>query len=84
MTKLALNLTSSCLVSAAHNFCKVTLDQNSLINTKEIKDSLTKIKSIEEIVVSKPIKGSGIVILNKDEYNSKMMEIISDENKLKK
>ena len=27
------------LVSAAHNFCNVTPDQNFLINTKEIKDS---------------------------------------------
>ena len=69
------------LVSAAHNFCNVTRDQNSLIDTKEIKDSLRKIKSIEEIVVSKPDKGSVIVILNKDDYISKMMEIINDETK---
>ena len=71
------------LGSVAHYFCEVTPDKDSIINTKEIKDSFTKIKSKEKIVISKPDKGSGVVILNKDGYNSKMIEIITDETKFK-
>ena len=72
------------LVSAAHNFCKLKPEQSSVINTKEIRTSLTKIKGIEQIVITKPDKGSGIVILNKDDYNSKMLNIINDEMKFEK
>ena len=62
---------------------KLKPEQNSVINTKEIRDSLTKIKSIEQIAISKPDKGSGVVILNKNEYISKLMKIITDETKSK-
>ena len=55
-----------------------------MINTKEIITSLTKIKSSEHIVITKPDKGSGIVILNKNDYNSKMFKIIKDEIKFLK
>ena len=35
----------------------------------------------EDIIITKPNKGSGIVILNKNEYNDKMMTILNDANK---
>ena len=72
------------LVSAAHNFCKLKPEQSYVINTKEIRASLTKIKSIEHIIITKPDKGSGILILNRDYYNFKMLNIISDEKKFLK
>ena len=68
------------LVSVGNlNFCKLKPEHSSVINTKEIISSLTKIKSNEHIVITKPDKGSGIVIFNKDDYNSKMLNIINDE-----
>ena len=72
------------LVSVAHNFCKLKPEHSSVINSKEIISSLTKIKSNEHIVITKPDKGSGIVILNKEDYNSKMLNIINDEKKFLK
>ena len=44
------------LVSAAHNFFKLKPEQSSVINTKEIRTSLTNIKGIEHIVITKPDK----------------------------
>ena len=69
------------LVSVAHSFCKLKPEQNSVIKTKEIRDSFTKIKSTEQVVISKPDKG--IVIFNKNDYISKMLKIVSDETKFK-
>jgi len=35
----------------------------------------------EDIIITKPDKGSGVVILNKNEYNDKMMTILNDTTK---
>ena len=35
----------------------------------------------EDIIITKPDKGSGVVILNKNEYNDKIMTILNDTNK---
>ena len=59
------------LVSIAHNFCNIKPEQSSVINTNEFRDSLIKIKVIDNIVITKPDKGSGVVVLNKVEYNEK-------------
>ena len=49
----------------SHNFCKLKPEQSSVINTKEIRTSLNKIKSFEHNTITKPDKRSGIVILNR-------------------
>ena len=61
------------LLATAHNFCNVSLDQNLMMNTKEVRVSLKKIKLIDEIVTTKPDKDSEVVVLNKDEYINKML-----------
>ena len=66
------------LVLVAHYFCKVPPNRNSFINTQQIRDSLTKIKNNKANVIAKQDKGSWVVILNIDDYNSKMMKIITD------
>ena len=35
----------------------------------------------EDIIIKKPDKGSGVVILNKNEYNDKVMTILNDTTK---
>ena len=35
----------------------------------------------EDIIITKPDKGSGVGILNKNEYNDKMMTILNDTTK---
>ena len=38
----------------------------------------------EKIIIAKPVKGSGIVLLDKKEYLDKMNEILNDSTKLVK
>ena len=47
-------------------------------------DSLQLIKSLcsnKHILITKPEKGSGVVILNRSEYDKKMVAILSDVTK---
>ena len=57
-------------------FYKLRPEWKSAVNTKEIRDSLTKIKCTELIIFSKPDKESGTVIFNKDDYIYKMLKIV--------
>src|SRR6201990_1520672 len=58
------------------NFCPV-LSYNDL----KIFRSLKKDKSI---IISKPDKGSGVVIMNRNDYITKMKQLLSDTTKFKK
>ena len=60
-----------------------TIDRNTLINTKEIKEVAMKIKNINDLIFSKPDKGTGIVLMDKIQCLNKMQEIISDSSKFK-
>ena len=45
---------------------------------------LHKLKKNKDIVITKPDKGSGVVVLNREEYNKGIYEIIHDKRKFKK
>ena len=49
--------------------------------TKECFQAIESLRMNEEIIITKPDKGSGVVILNKNEYNNKMMTILNDTTK---
>ena len=71
------------MLATAHSFCNVSIDQNSMMNTKEVRECLKKIKLIDEVVITKPDKVSGVVVLNKDEYINKMLKNLNDKSKFK-
>ena len=49
--------------------------------SKEEHVALKKLKSNNEIVVQRPDKGAGVVILDKKDYDNKLLELISDPSK---
>ena len=46
-------------------------------------NTLKNLSKNQDIIITKPDKGSGIVIMNKSEYISKVRDIISDTSKFK-
>ena len=53
----------------------------SFLYTQDDIDTLNDLKNDKSIVIMKPNKGNGVVILNKDDYNKKMDAILSDTSK---
>jgi len=51
------------------------------IMTKECFQAIKSLRMNEDIIITKPDKGSGVVILNKNEYNDKMMTVLNDTTK---
>ena len=49
--------------------------------TKECFQAIKSLRMIEDIIITKSDKGSGVVILNKNEYTDKMMTILNDITK---
>ena len=60
-----------------------SFNPHSLNPDKELITTLQNLSKDKNIVIMKPDKGNGIVILNKEDYNSKMQDIISDTIKFK-
>src|SRR5215469_1490602 len=48
---------------------------------KDDRDLLKSLGRRKDLVILKPDKGNGVVLLNKNDYINKMMEILSDQNK---
>ena len=67
----------------AHNFCDLSPDQNTCVDTKEIRYILSKIRSTKQIIITKADKGSGVVVPNSNDYLAKTSEVINDNSKLK-
>ena len=53
---------------------------NALYSQEEL-NTLKDLRNDNSIVIMKPDKGNGVVILNKDEYHKKMDEILADSSK---
>ena len=53
-------------------------------NTLRKHGILKKLRTSQDIVIVRPDKGTGVVILDRDIYNQKMLEIINDTAKFKK
>ena len=68
----------------AHSYCGTPIDFSDFRMHKECFQAYKSIRNNKEIVISKPDKGSGIVILNKSDYLSKMDLVISDKSKFLK
>ena len=58
-------------------------EQHDDVSREDIK-LLRELSKRDDIVVCKPDKGQGVVILNKDDYISKMKEILDDKSKFVK
>ena len=69
------------LGSLAHGYTTSKVDINPFVPVKNIRRSLAQLKRNDTILITKPDKGSGTVILDKEEYLEKMMTIVQDTSK---
>ena len=49
--------------------------------TKECFQAIKSLRTNEEILITKPDKGAGVVILNKNDYNDKIKAVLNDITK---
>ncbi len=71
------------LYDVAHSFVGTPIDLSDFRMHKECFAAYKSLRDNQNIIVTKPDKGSGVVILNRCDYISKMTSILSDEAKFK-
>ena len=69
------------LSDLAHAYCGSPIDLSDFLMTKECFQAIKSLRTNEEILITKPDKGAGVVILNKNDYNDKMKTILNDTTK---
>ena len=65
----------------AHAFCGTQIDLSDFTMHRECFDAIKSLRSNDKIIIIKPDKGSGVVILNKSDYITKMNLILNDASK---
>ena len=65
----------------AHLFCDSTKDSRDFTMHKECFRAINRLLKNDNIIITKPDKGSGVVLLNKSDYVDKMNEILDDQSK---
>ena len=65
----------------AHAYCGTQVDLGDFNMHKEHFQAIKSLRSNEQILITKPDKGSGVVILNKNDYIQKMGNILDDKTK---
>ena len=69
------------LADLAYLHCDSKINAHDFVMQKECFSVINKLRRNESIIITKPDKGSGVVILNKDDYIEKMNNILRDETK---
>ena len=69
------------LSDLAHAYCGSPIDLGDFLMTKECFQAIRSLQTYEEILITKPDKATGVVILNKNDYNNKMKTILNDTTK---
>ena len=72
------------LSDLAHMYCGSSINTNDFLLHKECFQTIKALKNNNNIIITKPDKGSGAVLLDKDDYNLKMEKILSDTTKFTK
>ena len=72
------------MASLAHKYVNTPLDKAGFPLDGEHMSELRELRKNPDIVITKPDKGNGVVILDRVEYISKMMSILSDEKKFER
>ena len=61
--------------------CDSKIDAHDFVMKKECFSAINKLRRSDDIIITKPDKVSGVVILNKNDYIKKMDTILLDETK---
>ena len=83
-SKDELSLFKSKLNELAHSFCASPIDTKNLWFDRDCLAAIKSLRSNRDILITKPDKGSGVVILNKSDYIDKMNNILSDDSKFER
>ncbi|CAH8571709.1 unnamed protein product [Heterobilharzia americana] len=71
------------MVDIAHQFCDSHQNQKSILTSEHFR-AMKELRENPDIIILRPDKGSGVVIMDKIEYKCKMSSILEDENKFTK
>ena len=71
------------LNEVAHSFCGLPIDTSKFSMDNSCLQAIKSLRSNKAILITKPDKGYGVVILNKSDYVNKMECILSDTSKFK-
>ena len=69
------------LIDCAYGYCNSPIDNSDRNMVRKCRNALRQLTNNEAIRILKPDKGSGVVTLNTDDYNSKMNLILKDTTK---
>ena len=69
------------LSDLAHAYYGSFIDLGDFLMTKECIQAIKSLRMNEKILIKKPDKSAGVVILNKNDYNDKMKTILNDTTK---
>ena len=72
------------LADLAHLYCDSTIDSRDITMHKECFCAINRLRKNDDIFITKPDKGSGVVLLSKSDYVNKMNEILDDQSKSKR
>ena len=72
------------LADLAHLYCDSTIDSGDFTMHKECFRAISRLRKADDIIITKPDKGSGVVLLNKSDYVYKMKVILDDQSKFKR
>jgi len=77
------NVTNNITTIANNSFRKLSQQRRQGFDSDVLLSPLQTLKNDNTIVITKPDKGRGVVILNKCDYEQKLMDILSDKTKVK-
>ena len=72
------------LADLAYIYCESKPDNHDIAMQKEWLSAINKLRRNDSITITKPDKGSGVVILHKSNYTNKMNNILHDETKFER
>ena len=71
------------LADTAYAYSGSPIDKTDFAMRNEFYENLRNLKSLEDVIITKPDKGSGVVLMDKDDFISKMSAILNDSSKFR-
>ena len=69
------------LCDIAHSYCGAPIDKTDYYLQRQYMDAARSLRALNNIIISRPDKGSGVVLLDKQNYLDKMHTILDDPSK---
>ena len=69
------------LTDLAHSYSESQIEKHDFMMQNECYQAIKSLRRNEKILITRPDKGSGVVILNKNDYVTKMENILNDASK---